>query len=552
MAAIYFHPEGYRTDGPRLMGRHAAGESFLRAFLARPRGGTLWAQVARPEHGAAFAALARDAGRGEEVRVIGPDRLAALATPGAVHHPGPGVAEFAWQRGAFGHGAWSLTGVTHTTASAGAMGAITDLLTAPAQPWDAMICTSRAVRANVEALLEAQREMLRARLGATRFVLPQLPVIPLGIHSADFATDAAARAAARAALGADDDCVVVLFVGRLSFHAKAHPLAMYQALEIAARALAPPRRLLLVECGWHAAPWIARAFAEAGAFACPGVPIVTRDGRDPAARRAAWAAADIFCSLSDNVQETFGLAPVEAMAAGLPVVASDWDGYRDTLRDGIDGHLVPTLMPPPGLGADLALRHALAIDDYDAYCGHACSLVAVDIRAAAAALLRLAADPDAARAMGAAARQRAREVFDWAAILPRYHALWDELAERRRVDAAAAAPRVAHPWPARMDPLAAFAAYPSDTLHPDHLLALDAPSAEAAAERLAASRALAMVRYDRLVPPTPAECAAIITTLGTGPRRAADLVAGLPADRAPRVFRGLVWLVKLGILRRLR
>ena len=40
-------------------------------------------------------------------------------------------------------------------------------------------------------------------------------------------------------------------------------------------------------------------------------------------------------SLADNIQETFGLTPVEAMAAGLPCVMSDWDGYRDTVRDGV-------------------------------------------------------------------------------------------------------------------------------------------------------------------------------------------------------------------------
>ena len=46
-----------------------------------------------------------------------------------------------------------------------------------------------------------------------------------------------------------------------------------------------------------------------------------------------WAAADVFLSLVDNIQETFGITPLEAMAAGLPVVASDWDGYRYTMRD---------------------------------------------------------------------------------------------------------------------------------------------------------------------------------------------------------------------------
>ena len=34
--------------------------------------------------------------------------------------------------------------------------------------------------------------------------------------------------------------------------------------------------------------------------------------------QAAWRAADLFVSLSDNVQETFGLTPVEAM--GVPMV----------------------------------------------------------------------------------------------------------------------------------------------------------------------------------------------------------------------------------------
>ena len=45
----------------------------------------------------------------------------------------------------------------------------------------------------------------------------------------------------------------------------------------------------------------------------------------------------MFCSLPDSVEETFGIVPIEAMAAGLPVVVSDWDGYKDTVRDNVDG-----------------------------------------------------------------------------------------------------------------------------------------------------------------------------------------------------------------------
>ena len=81
------------------------------------------------------------------------------------------------------------------------------------------------------------------------------------------------------------------------------------------------------------------------------------DGRDPVVRKQAWSAADFFTSLSDNIQETFGLTPVEAMAAGLPIVITDWNGYRDTLEDGIQGIAIPTVSPPSGSGEDIAAKY---------------------------------------------------------------------------------------------------------------------------------------------------------------------------------------------------
>ncbi len=42
---------------------------------------------------------------------------------------------------------------------------------------------------------------------------------------------------------------------------------------------------------------------------------------------------------------------VEAMASGLPVAATDWDGYRDLVEDGRTGLLVPTTMVCGASGA---------------------------------------------------------------------------------------------------------------------------------------------------------------------------------------------------------
>ncbi len=56
--------------------------------------------------------------------------------------------------------------------------------------------------------------------------------------------------------------------------------------------------------------------------------------------------------------ESFGMVLVEAMAAGLPVVASAIPGYREVVRDGVDGILVA-----PGSADDLAAAIAAILDD---------------------------------------------------------------------------------------------------------------------------------------------------------------------------------------------
>ena len=426
------------------------------------------------------------------------------------------------------------------------MDALASLITSPTQPWDAVICTSTAVKNNVERLLQAQVDYLKDRLGIQKLVLPKLPVIPLGIHTLDFAYTAEQKARARNHLGVDQHTLVVLFMGRLSFHAKAHPLAMYQALEAAA--LQTGKKVVLVECGWHANESIEKAYADAARLACPSVRAVVLDGRKAQDRQTAWASANVFCSLSDNIQETFGIVPIEAMATGIPVVVADWDGYKDTVRDGIDGFRIPTLMPQSGLGGDLALRHALEIDTYDMYCGHTCSLVAVDVQATAAAFAKLFNSPELRRQMGDAGRQRARSVYDWSVIIPQYEALWMQLTEIRQVQAKDLKTLI-HPWPTRMDPFYAFASYPTGLLTPQTVLSLVDADAATALQRVQAYRKLSMVNFAKVVLPGEAEIQTVLTAAVGEPKTAAELIVELPAERQPFVFRALVWLVKLGVLK---
>src|SRR5207244_1790203 len=96
----------------------------------------------------------------------------------------------------------------------------------------------------------------------------------------------------------------------------------------------------------------------------------------------------------DNLQETFGLTPIEAMACGVPQVVSDWDGYRDTVLDGVTGYLVPTVWTR----CDDDLRRGVAITGKNLLDHFAIAQsVAVDMRAFGAAVQRLI-DDDGLRA----------------------------------------------------------------------------------------------------------------------------------------------------------
>jgi starch synthase len=540
--AILFAPDGYRTDSQKLMGRQAAGQGFLRAAVQAAGGRTLHGYAPRAAAGREFIRLVGEIDPQASAAWLKPADVQRLQALGHLYMPGPTLGELARQRLRASPAAWSLTGVTHTTASHAAMDAIADLVAAPVMPWDALVCTSQAVLSTVKTVLKAQHEYLQWRFGAPlRFAQIQLPVIPLGVHCGDFEFSPERRIEARARLGIEDDAVVALFVGRLSFHAKAHPHAMYQGLQAAARASG--RKVVLLQCGWTANDDIAAVFRDGAARVAGDLRCLFTEGRDDTARTDSWAAADLFISLSDNLQETFGLTPIEAMAAGLPVVVTDWDGYKDTVRDGIDGFRIPTWMPGPGAGQPLARGHELGLDSYDAYCGLTCQHVALDHAVLAERLTALVADGALRERLGAAGRQRAREMYDWRVVYGRYQHLWRELS-RLRADAASrlgTSPRVA---PGRMDPFAAFRSYPTRMIAPSTFVRLS-PGATAAAYRDLAAQPL--FAYAAAVLPPADAFERLRSALQTAPLTLAELAVQAGAGEA-EVARWAAVLAKMGML----
>ncbi|MEO1133481.1 MAG: glycosyltransferase family 4 protein [Cyanobacteria bacterium J06639_1] len=496
-AAVYYRGEGYSTTGKRLLGRQAAGEGFLKGLMQYGTADALYCYTESQAEFDDFAQFAQTwLARPKPQHWLSPDRPALLARAGTLYKPDSILAPLAWQRRFRNQRAYSLCGVTHTIASKGVMQAIGDLAIAPLQPWDALICTSNAVKTAVDRILATWIEYLGQRFGsAATPVLPHLPVIPLGVDCDRFVWGESARAPRqrlRQQLGIADDDVVVLFVGRLIFYGKAHPTPMYLALERAAQR-AGDRKVHLIQAGWFEDDREPAEFERGAQLLCPSVNAIFLDGRQPEVRSDVWAASDIFISLSDNIQETFGLTPIEAMASGLPVVVSAWDGYRESVRHEVDGFHIPTITPPPGAGLDLAADFQADTLNYSTYMGHAAMVSVVDVEACASALATLINRPELRQKLGENGRQRAQSVYHWKHVIRAYEELWAELAERR-LEAAMTAPcRVPQtPAPLCDDPFRLFAHYPTDVLRPDTRLRL---GAMAAADTLPQVRSLWMNQF---------------------------------------------------------
>jgi len=541
-AAICLHPDGFDTTTGRLLGRHSAGESFLRGLIRHGASPTLHLWNMTGLNQAKISALVdRIEPPRRQVRWIGPGGRVQLENPGVMHVPSPALPPEAWRRVPHGSRRYAITGITHTTASATVMGFLPNFLIAPLEDHDALICTSSAVRQAVDTQIEMMREYMRGEYGARKRPEAQRVTIPLGVNCADFSTTPEHRRAWREKLDIPDDAIVVLYVGRFSVKAKMNPALMAMALERAAQRLDKP--IYWVNSGWAESEPELQAYHRDAQQLCPSVVYREVDGRPPDVRFSIWSVADLFISFSDNIQESFGLTPVEAMAAGLPSVVSDWDGYRDTVRDGLDGFRVPTLGPRPGLGGDIAHWYENDWLNYEDYIGATGQYTAVDLTAAERAIVELASNKDLRMRMGAEARAQARRVFDWSVIIPQYEALWAEQNARRLTTPAVTSPQLN---PFAPDPYSLFAGYPTRNLSQQDIVSLPEGMSWAVAQPILDGPLAAYSGFNR---PRPPELQTILGHLAAnGPVTVANVRAQFEPARRAYIERGLIWLARFSVV----
>ncbi|HEY8340058.1 MAG TPA: MSMEG_0565 family glycosyltransferase [Egibacteraceae bacterium] len=184
-------------------------------------------------------------------------------------------------------------------------------------------------------------------------------IVPNGVDVQRYATASPALVAAlRARVGAQDR-PLLLSVGGIEPRKGSDTLVAALSLLVRRRDPAP----VLAVLGGHSfqdhRAYRERVRASFGPLGLTAGRDVVEVGTVPESEMAAWyAAADVLAFPS--VKEGFGLAALEAMAAGVPVVTSDLPVFREWLVPGRDA-----LTAPVGDAEALADALAAVLDDAD-------------------------------------------------------------------------------------------------------------------------------------------------------------------------------------------
>ena len=419
---LLYHPDAYQVDHKDIKGgRTAAGDSFLGAFLAQASGPDVYALCETRPHFRAFSETVAGAGRiaRGQAGLFSAGMRAAGAHAGAFASSGPRAggagAKFPRRRCLCPDRRNSYDCQPQGARRYRRLRRRADDGLGRFDLYVARSACGRVDRAEERGRGSAQSPRCHA-LHQTVAARSSRSVSTPANSPAAKPTACVGAVSLASATMSSRSCLL----GGSVLTAKAAPFQLAQAIERAARArrqalcpdLGRPLQQQLPAQGVHGDRQGHGAIRCRSITSTHSIPKSVLYGRPP------------MCLLaSDNVQESFGLAIVEAMAAGLPVVASNWDGYRDTVEHGVTGILGGQLYAGHLVGGHrLPLRQwrgqlrSIHRRPEPVLYGRRGADRALNDRAAGA-------EPELRHKLGVAAKRAARSDSDWAAVLLRYREL---------------------------------------------------------------------------------------------------------------------------------
>lgn len=371
------------------------------------------------------------------------------------HQGDPWVGHLAALRDAYCLEPFPITGRAHTLSTDTHMSRTRDLLLSPLKRCDAILCSSKAQKKVMMRLLSAASSSISDQIGVAIPYKGSIIKLPLGIEPDECFNGTSEEA--RELLGYQNDQVIILTLGRISPSDKTdlHPLLLVL-------------NDLIEGYGHRNIKWV---FAGSGDAASPAIQSLLKKAYelnlegcisfelsiDDDRKQQLLSACDLLVSLSDNIQESFGLVPLEAMVHGKPVIMSNWNGYSELVEDGVSGYLIESM----STDMNILSRPVGALSAGQAHLIQAQG-TAIDLRQCSDVIHHLIEDVQLREVIGEQGRQRVSECYQWESIIEEFHILVDSLNKE-----ASQVSRLAN-RPVGVPYHQIFEHYPSQQLRDDH------------------------------------------------------------------------------------
>lgn len=310
-----------------------------------------------------------------------------------------------------------ITGYTHTLSSRFLIrGHLLTLMYKPGS-YDSIICSSQCGKEVMKKIFSNINDNFQSAFGNNINYNGRFDHIPLGINTNEF--NLLSKEEARQKFNLSKDLKIILSIGRLSISSKMDYLPLIDAFAETIKVEPNARLILAGGLPKDQEAYIQEIKIHANSLGITDQ-LIIYPNFDNDHKHILYSAADIFVSPSDNVQETFGITIIEALASGIPIVCSDWNGYKELVTEGITGFKIPTVCQKSnGYLQDmtnLTINPSFLLSQ----------TTAIDTKKMSETFISLLKNKTKQEEMRNEALIEAKK-YDWTNLIPQYEKLWKEL-----------------------------------------------------------------------------------------------------------------------------
>lgn len=309
---------------------------------------------------------------------------------------------------------------THSLGDQRVFASLAPFARVPAANFDKVLCLSDAYKTSLDVTMTA----IRPGQGAAFETITRYHFVDTRAFHPFTSSE---RKEARSRLDLPQDCTLSIYLGRISAKTKADFVPM---LRVFAQVASERDRLLLVgresESGYTN---YLRMEADALGVADRLIVRLDPERKDVPSY---LACSDLYVFPGDTVQEALAIAVLEAMACGLPVLCSNWDGMKDSVVHEQTGLLIDTFTTPSWERVEALSPFAEFATNY-MFCAQT---VIVDEADFAKKWKRLLEASDERRRMSTNARARIETVFSPEATMNEWLRIAQRALEEARAETA--------------------------------------------------------------------------------------------------------------------